>query len=137
VGRVQRRRKRNGAWRGRDGARQCRAMVSWCRGLDAVCVLVLSRAGQGTDARERDARAGRSGWPNGVALTRSGRGLRPGSCRTDSGNWFLVSSWAWRRGDCTGGGRWRAGSAGVASVGRAMAGLCRVRGLCLCSEGPG
>jgi hypothetical protein len=61
VGRVQRKRKRNGAWRGRDGARQGRAMVSWCRGLDAVRVLVLSGAGQGTDARERDARAACSG----------------------------------------------------------------------------
>jgi hypothetical protein len=99
LGRVQSGRPRTGARPGGYSALRCRARVAARRHHHAVQSCVQCEAGRGRGARERGARSGRAGWPNGVALTRSGRGLRPRSCRTVSGNWFLVSSRAWRRGD--------------------------------------
>jgi hypothetical protein len=102
----------NGVRLGRRGAPRGWARVAVRRACDAMraCVRCRGRRSQGT--REQRARSGRFGCSVDVGLARSGRGLRPRSSKTDSGNWFLGSSWVWRRGDGSRGGRWRVGSAG-------------------------
>jgi hypothetical protein len=78
---------------------------------------VKCRARMCADARERATRSTRAGLHSGVGLARPWRRGRPGSLASVSGNWTRSTARGQWRGDGSGDGRWRAGSAGVALVG--------------------
>jgi hypothetical protein len=118
---VQRGCDRNGALRGLVSATRGRARVASCLCLGAVPVSVIGGTEGGQCARECDSCAARSGWPGDVDLARSRRGVRWVSLASASGNWFVGSWQAWRRGDRAGDGRWRADLAGMPTVAMATA----------------
>jgi hypothetical protein len=118
---VQRECDRNGAPRGLVSAMRGRARVASCLRLGAMPVCVIAGAGGGLCARERDSCTARSRRPGDVDLAWSRRGVRWVSLASASGNWFVGSWQAWRRGDRAGDGRWRADHAGMPTVAMAMA----------------
>jgi hypothetical protein len=68
--------------------------------------------------------AARSAWaghPDWHTSAWSGWCAQSRSSDSVSGNWFNGSKQVWWRGDVAGGGRWRAGPAGVFTVGMATA----------------
>jgi hypothetical protein len=113
---VQRGCDRNSAPRGLVSATWGRARVASCLRLGAMPVCVIGGAGGGLCARERDSCAACSGRPGDVDLARSRRGVWWVSPASASGNWFVGSWQAWRRGDRAGDGWWRADHAGMPTV---------------------
>jgi hypothetical protein len=101
------------------GAGRC-----WRRdGLSMPCRSAWrARPGEGGVHGNAVARSAWSGRPRWHMSAWSGRLARSRSGDPVSGNWFHGSRLARWRGDIAGGGRWRAGSAGVASVGMATTG---------------
>jgi hypothetical protein len=72
--------------------------VASCLWHGAVQACVIGGAGEGRRAQERDPCAACSGQPDDVDLARSRGGARGVSPVSATGNWFVVSMQAWRRG---------------------------------------
>jgi hypothetical protein len=103
------------------GTPRCKVGVATRRRHHALQSCVQCEARWCAGARERAARSARAGRHGGVGTAWPGWGARSGSWSSASGNRFVMSKQAWRRGDKAGDGRWHAGPAGVPTVGMAMA----------------
>jgi hypothetical protein len=95
---------------GRVCGRGCWAGVALRRHHRAVLVHVKGGVRRGRGARECDARSGRAGRPDRLTSTWTGRRAWSCSSGSASGNRSVGSWQVWRRGDGSGGGRWRSAS---------------------------